>query len=106
MKPSENKILLDVQNVKKYFPVHGGLFSQKTGEVKALNEVSFQVQKGETLGVVGESGCGKSTLGKTLLRLHAPDGGHVFFNQQDLFSLSAKELLPLRQKIQMIFQDP
>lgn len=103
---SNNDILLDAQNVKKYFPVHGGLLSRKVGEVKALNEVSFQVRKGETLGVVGESGCGKSTLGKTLLRLNKPDAGKVLFHGTDLFSLTNKELLPLRQKIQMIFQDP
>lgn len=98
--------LLEVRNLKKYFPIHGGIFYRKIAQVHALESVSFSVKQGETLGIVGESGCGKSTLGKTLLRLHEPDGGEAKFNGTDIYSLNGKDLLEMRKNMQMIFQDP
>ena len=98
--------LLQVDNLTKHYPVHGGIFFRLTGKVHALNGVSFNLRSGETLGIVGESGCGKSTLGKTLLRLHHPTGGTVLFNGIDLCSLSGREMTARRKDLQMIFQDP
>ena len=98
--------LLEVTNLKKYFPIYGGVLYRKMGEVHALDGVSFAINQGETLGVVGESGCGKSTLGKTLLRLFEPDGGRAMFEGTNIFGLLRHELLEMRRNIQMIFQDP
>jgi len=97
--------LLEVKNVKKYFPISKGFFGSK-GYVKAVDGVSFTVNKGETIGIVGESGCGKSTLARTILRLHEPTSGEVIFNGQDLYSLKNKDMRKIRQNIQLIFQDP
>lgn len=97
--------LLEVKNVKKYFPISKGFLSTK-GEVKAVDGVSFTVNKGETVGIVGESGCGKSTLARTILRLNEATGGKVIFNGQDIFSIKGKQLREIRQDIQLIFQDP
>ncbi len=98
--------LIIVKNLKKYFPIKKGLFSKTVGNVKAVDDVSFTIKKGETLGLVGESGCGKSTLGRTILRLLEPSGGSVIFNGEDIASLSKSELRKIRQDIQIIFQDP
>ncbi|SHJ46846.1 ABC transporter ATP-binding protein [Tepidibacter formicigenes] len=103
---SKNEILLDVKNLKKYFPVRKGFFGRETQYVKAVDDVSFYIKKGETLGLVGESGCGKSTTGRTLIRLYDPTGGEILFNGKDIANLNQKELKPYRKKIQMIFQDP
>jgi oligopeptide/dipeptide ABC transporter ATP-binding protein len=103
-KPQE--ILLDVQNLKKYFPVRGGLLQQVRAHVRAVDDVSFQIRNGETLGVVGESGCGKTTVGRTILRLIEPTGGKVLFQNKDLFALSGSELKRSRRDLQIIFQDP
>lgn len=91
--------ILQVKNLKKYFPTAGGL-------LYAVDNVSFSIRKGETLGVVGESGCGKSTLGRTILRLHEPTAGEVIFNGEDITKYSAHQMKKLRSQIQMIFQDP
>jgi oligopeptide/dipeptide ABC transporter ATP-binding protein len=99
-------ILLDVQNMKKYFPIKAGVLRSVVGQVKAVDDVSFYIKKGETLGLVGESGCGKTTTGQTLLRLIEPTGGHVFYNGVDLFKLSKGKMKTYRSKLQMIFQDP
>ena len=92
--------LLRVEHLKKYFP------AGKKQILKAVDDVSFTINKGETLGLVGESGCGKTTVGRTILRLYDPDGGKVFFEGQDIFSLSKKDWKPMTQKMQMVFQDP
>lgn len=99
-------IILDVQNLKKYFPIRGGVFQHTVGYVKAVDGISFQLKRGETLGIVGESGCGKSTAGRTILRLHEITGGKVLFNGQDIAKLSKKELRKKRLEMQMVFQDP
>lgn len=98
--------LLKVERLKKYFPVKGGIFQHTVGYVKAVEDISFTLDKNETFGLVGESGCGKSTAGRTILRLYEPTAGKVTFENQDIFSLSKQEMRPLRQKMQMVFQDP
>jgi oligopeptide/dipeptide ABC transporter ATP-binding protein len=98
--------LLSVRGLKKYYPLRGGLFSTRQGNVQAVDGVSFEVKAGQTLGLVGESGCGKSTLGRTIMRLEEPTGGQVFFEGKDLANASRGELFALRRQIQMIFQDP
>jgi oligopeptide transport system ATP-binding protein len=103
---SENGKLLEVINLRKYFPIIGGLLGRQIGAVKAVDGVSFDITRGETLGMVGESGCGKSTAGRAILHLHKPTEGQVLFEGRDLTSMSAEDLRLLRQKMQMIFQDP
>lgn len=98
--------LLEVKDLKTYFPVEGGIFKKTTNYVKAVDGVSFDVFKGETLGLVGESGCGKSTTGRTIMRLIEATAGKVIFDGKDIFSLSKKEMLKTRREMQMIFQDP
>lgn len=98
--------LLQVKELKKYFPIKGGVLSTTTGEVKAVDGVSFSVRKGETLGIVGESGCGKSTTGRLLMRLIEPTEGSVLFEDKEITSLSKSELRKLRRDMQMVFQDP
>ncbi|RTR26154.1 dipeptide ABC transporter ATP-binding protein [Robertmurraya yapensis] len=101
-----SEVLLKVDNLKKYFPITGGVLGRKVGEVKAVDDVSFFVKKGETLGLVGESGCGKSTTGRVLMRLLEPTEGTVEFEGQDLTKLKAEEMRRMRKEIQMVFQDP
>ncbi|GLY11456.1 ABC transporter ATP-binding protein [Pseudobacillus badius] len=98
--------LLEVKHLKKVFPIHGGLFGRRVGEVKAVDDISFYIKKGETLGLVGESGCGKSTTGRMLLRLLEPTEGTIRFEGQDLTKLSREEMRKMRKEIQMVFQDP
>ena len=94
----ENEIILDVQNLKKYFPIRGGLITRTVGHVKAVDGISFKLRRGETLGIVGESGCGKSTAGRTILRLHDITDGKVIFKGEDLAKCSKKEMraIPIR----------
>lgn len=101
-----NEIVVDVQNLKKYFPIKSGVLQRTIGHVRAVDGVSFQIKKGQTFGLVGESGCGKSTLGRTLLRLIEPTEGSVKINGKDMCALKRNELRPLRPSMQMIFQDP
>ncbi|MBU5676584.1 dipeptide ABC transporter ATP-binding protein [Alkaliphilus sp. MSJ-5] len=98
--------LLEVRGLKTYFPITGGMFGATKGYVKAVDDVSFQVFKGETLGLVGESGCGKSTTARTILRLVEPTAGSVIFEDKDILSMPRKEFVKLRREMQMIFQDP
>jgi oligopeptide/dipeptide ABC transporter ATP-binding protein len=99
--------VLQVKELKKYFPVTAGFIRRKhIADVKAVDGVSFDVQKGETLGLVGESGCGKSTLGRCVLQLYKPTSGEIIFQDHDLIKMNAKQLRPYRKRFQMIFQDP
>ncbi|MFC1967814.1 ABC transporter ATP-binding protein [Chloroflexota bacterium] len=101
-----NHTLVEVIDLKKYYPITAGIFSRHIGDVKAVDGVSFNIIKGETLGLVGESGCGKSTLGRTLLRLEEPTSGRVLYKGTDITGLDKKGLRNLRKGIQMVFQDP
>jgi oligopeptide/dipeptide ABC transporter ATP-binding protein len=105
MEKSED-VLVDVQHLVKYFPVRAGLLQRVVNQVKAVDDVSFFVKKGETLGLVGESGCGKTTVGRTMIRLIEPTGGSVRFDNKDVFSLKPKEMKVVRRDMQIIFQDP
>lgn len=101
-----DKPLLRVRNLRKYFVQRSGVFHQHKRYVHAVDDVSFEIARGETLGLVGESGCGKSTLGRTLLRLYRPDAGSIQFDDQDLTTLSSGAMRQLRRQMQMVFQDP
>src|SRR4051812_8420915 len=98
--------LLQVRELKTHFPVRGGALGRVVGAVKAVDGVSFDVFRGETLGLVGESGCGKSTLGRTVLRLIDPTSGSIRFEGRELTGLPQRQLRPLRRRMQLIFQDP
>jgi oligopeptide/dipeptide ABC transporter ATP-binding protein len=98
--------LIQVQNLVKYFPVRGGLLQRVVAWVQAVDDVSFTVREGETLGLVGESGCGKTTVGRTMLRLTEPTGGKVLFDNINVFELRGTELKKMRRNMQIIFQDP
>ncbi len=98
--------LVEVRHLKKYFPIKKGMLQREVARVHAVDDVSFSVHKGETLGLVGESGCGKSTLGRTIIRLLHPTDGQILFEGRDITSLKARQMRPLRREIQMIFQDP
>lgn len=99
-------ILMEISNVKKYFPVKGGILRRPVNFVKAVDDVSFTIQKGETLGVVGESGCGKSTLGRVVLNLLSSTSGHIHFKDEEITNKTTRQMRPLRKEMQMIFQDP
>ncbi|MBS4173140.1 dipeptide ABC transporter ATP-binding protein [Bacillus sp. FJAT-49736] len=101
-----NEPLIKIQNLKKSFPIRGGVLGKKVGEVKAVDDVSFSIYKGETLGLVGESGCGKSTTGRMLLRLLEPTDGTITFEGKELTKLSSSEMRKMRGQMQMVFQDP
>jgi oligopeptide transport system ATP-binding protein len=98
--------LLQVKNLKKYFPIKGGILSKTVGHVQAVDDISFDLYPGETVGLVGESGCGKSTAARTILRLIEPTSGEVFFEGQDILKLGKKPMRSLRRQMQIIFQDP
>lgn len=106
MEETDEDILIEVKNLKKYFPISGGMFSKVKGYVKAVDDVSFSIKRGTTMGLVGESGCGKTTIGKTILRLNEITSGSVKFEGIDIHALSKKDLRTLRPRIQIIFQDP
>ena len=105
--PSDNEILIQVKNLVKHFPKTKGLIlSRKVGYIKAVDGISFDINRGETLGLVGESGCGKSTTGRLILRLIQPTSGHIFLDGRDILALSSAEMIQLRRDMQIIFQDP
>jgi oligopeptide/dipeptide ABC transporter ATP-binding protein len=101
-----SEILLSVKNLTKRFPIKGGILNREIGSVQAVTEVSFDIKKGETLGLVGESGCGKSTLGRSILRLIEPTAGQIIYGGRDITKISQDEMRKLRRKMQIIFQDP
>ena len=98
--------VLTIKNLKTYFPIKGGFFGGTTGQVKAVDNVSFDVYPGETLGLVGESGCGKTTIGRTIIRLEEPTSGEMLYKGKDIAKMNAKELRAFRKEVQIIFQDP
>lgn len=103
---SNNKPLIEINNLKKYFPIKKGLLNKTVGNVKAVDDVSFTINKGETLGLVGESGCGKTTTGRTIIKLYEPTAGEIIFNGTDIAKYTPKQMQEYRRKMQMIFQDP
>lgn len=98
--------ILEVKNLKTYYPIKGGFFRRTVGHVKAVDDISFNIKKGETFGLVGESGCGKSTAGRTLLRLLKPTEGEIIFDGENITNLAGNKLRKKRQDFQMVFQDP
>ncbi|MCI0393946.1 MAG: dipeptide ABC transporter ATP-binding protein [Chloroflexi bacterium] len=104
--PRKNKVLVEVKNLVKYFPVRSGLLQRVSAWVKAVDDVSFHIYEGETFGLVGESGCGKTTVGRTVLRLIPATSGTVMVDNKDIFNLNSRELKKMRRDMQIIFQDP
>src|SRR6186713_3305683 len=98
--------LLEVSGLRKYFPVRGGLLGKVVNQVRAVEDVSFSIKRGETLGLVGESGCGKTTTGRTILRLERATSGEVLFEDKDVMSASSRQLKAMRRDMQIVFQDP
>ena len=103
---SNDEVILKVEHLKKYFPIRRGVFRRHVGDVKAVDDINFEVYRGETLGLVGESGCGKTTTGRTIIRIYNATSGEVFFNEKDMTKIKGRELRQTRRKVQMIFQDP
>src|SRR5438132_4842546 len=101
-----NGALLSVQNLVKYFPIKGGLLQTTVANVKAVDDVSFEIKQGETLGLIGESGSGKSTVARTILRLIPPTSGEAFLEGRSIFKANKKQLNDIRREVQIIFQDP
>ena len=106
MNAEQNTILLEVQNLKMYFPIQRGLLRRKVGDIKAVDDVSLYIRENETLGLVGESGCGKTTTGRCILRLYKPTSGNIIFNGTDISSMPERQVRPLRRFMGAIFQDP
>ncbi|MBQ8291982.1 MAG: dipeptide ABC transporter ATP-binding protein [Clostridia bacterium] len=104
--PPDPEAILEVRHLKKHFPLKKTLMGKVLSALKAVDDVSFKVYPGETLGIVGESGCGKTTMGRTILKLHQPTDGQVFFKGVDIANYKAKQMRPLRTKMQIVFQDP
>lgn len=103
---TDGEVILRVEDLKKYFPIRRGVFQRHVGDVRAVDDISFNVYRGETLGLVGESGCGKTTTGRTVIRLYEPTAGRVHFEGQNLAQLGDGELRQIRREMQMVFQDP
>lgn len=103
---SENKDILEIENLKVYFPIKAGVMQRTVGHIRAVDGVSFKINRGETLGLVGESGCGKTTIGRAIVRLNEPTEGKILFEGKDILATEGKELRELRKHIQIIFQDP
>jgi oligopeptide/dipeptide ABC transporter ATP-binding protein len=105
-KNKNKQMILRVQNLKKYFPVRRGFFQKIAGWVQAVDDVSFEIEQGKTLGLVGESGCGKTTVARLILKLLKPDHGNIIFRGNDIGKLTEKDMKPFRKEIQIVFQDP
>ena len=103
---TDKKYILEVKNLSKYFPIATNFFGKPTCYLKAVNNVSFSLEKGKTIGVVGESGCGKTTLGRTILKLYEPNEGQIIFDGHDITKISKNEMRKYRTSMQLIFQDP
>ncbi len=106
MNAEPNNTILDVTDLKMYFPVMRGLLKKKVADVKAVDGVTFDLKRGETLGLVGESGCGKTTVGRCIIRLYEPTSGRILFNGNDITSAAEEDMKDLRAKMALIFQDP
>jgi peptide/nickel transport system ATP-binding protein len=106
MAMEKNDVLVKVENLKKYFPIYGGILQKVVGYIYAVEDASFYIRKGETLGLVGESGSGKTTVGRILVKLEEPTGGKIFYNGSDVTNIKGSELKKYRRKAQIIFQDP
>ena len=110
MRKEENDLVFQVNHLKKYFPVYGGFFKKEIASVKALDDVSLSIHRGETIGIVGESGCGKTTLGKNLMMLEKPTAGEILYNDngilKDITKMNREDLFNFRKQVQMVFQDP
>ncbi len=106
MNSTQNDVLVNVKDVKMYFPVLRGILKRKVADVKAVDGVSFSIKRGETLGLVGESGCGKTTTGRCILRLYDPTEGQIFFEGNDITHMTHRQMRPLRRRMSLIFQDP
>lgn len=104
--PLDENIMLEVRDLSKYFPVKSGIFNRKDSVVKAVDKISFKIEKGKTLGLVGESGCGKTTAGRTIIKLYKPTDGTILFDGNDITNYDQQKMEPVRREIQMIFQDP
>jgi peptide/nickel transport system ATP-binding protein len=106
VEPQLNDAILDIRNLKMYFPVTAGLLRRKVADVKAVDGVTFKLKKGETLGLVGESGCGKTTVGRCILRLYQPNEGQIYFQGEDILQFPPQRIREIRSKMALIFQDP
>lgn len=102
----EQNPLIRVEHLKKYYPIKGGIITHTVGKIHAVDDVTFSIREGETLGLVGESGCGKSTIGRQLVGLETPTAGKIYYDGRDLSSLNKKEMSQIRSRLQMVFQDP
>ena len=105
-KPFDSEALLEVRHLRKCFPIKKSITGKTLQELIAVDDISFKLNPGETLGIVGESGCGKTTMGRTILKLHQPSGGQIIFNGKDISKYTNKEMRDIRTKMQIIFQDP
>jgi oligopeptide transport system ATP-binding protein len=104
---ADKDVLVRVDHLKKYFPItRGAVFTRHVGDIKAVDDITFDIYRGETLGLVGESGCGKTTAGRTIIQLYRPTEGQVFYDGQDLAQMSSRDLRHMRRRVQIIFQDP
>ena len=104
--PFDPDCVLEVRHLRKTFPMKKTLFGKVTKELVAVDDISFKLKAGETLGIVGESGCGKTTAGRAILKLHQPTGGQIIFDGQDITNFDSKQMRPIRKQMQIIFQDP
>ena len=106
MTPEKSETIVEIKNLKMYFPITRGILRRKVGDIKAVDDVSFEIKEHETLGLVGESGCGKTTIGRCILRLYRPTSGHIFFEGRDISTMPERKIRPLRTGMGTIFRTP